>query len=91
MEARHIPGFYYGKGISVRIKGIILTHPDAEKKKYFKVQPERLAPAGTKYTLENVRKEKEETKVCALTLCTLFHLSSLFLGVQIVVHDIVGH
>ncbi|KAF2416080.1 hypothetical protein EJ08DRAFT_666761 [Tothia fuscella] len=46
MEGRHLPGFYW----------------DIDKKKYFKLQPGRLAPTGSKYTLENVQKEREESR-----------------------------
>ncbi|THW18702.1 hypothetical protein D6D23_07576 [Aureobasidium pullulans] len=46
MAQREIPGFYY----------------DAEKGKYFQVQANHIAPQGAKYSHENVRKEKEQSK-----------------------------
>ncbi|RZK44562.1 MAG: hypothetical protein EOO61_03380 [Hymenobacter sp.] len=36
---------------------------DAEKGKYFQVQANHIAPQGAKYSHENVRKEKEQSRV----------------------------
>ena len=44
---RDIPGFYY----------------DVEKKKYFKMQPNHIAPQGSKYSKESVQREAENLKV----------------------------
>ncbi|KAJ9666137.1 hypothetical protein H2201_003815 [Coniosporium apollinis] len=46
MEPRHIPGFYY----------------DPDRKKYFKIQANHVAPAGAKYSRENVKKTEEESR-----------------------------
>lgn len=47
MDGREIPGFYF----------------DKEKKKYFKIQnPHTVPPPGSKYSLENVRKEQKKEK-----------------------------
>ncbi|MCJ1304299.1 hypothetical protein MMC08_007111 [Hypocenomyce scalaris] len=43
---RQIPGFYY----------------DEEKKKYFKILPNHVAPQGVKYSKEGLRKEMEMEK-----------------------------
>ena len=36
---------------------------DDEKKKYFKILPNHAAPPNSKYSRENVQKEKEQSKV----------------------------
>jgi len=46
MHIGQIPGYYY----------------DDEKKKYFKVQANHVAPAGAKYSKSNVNREKRESK-----------------------------
>lgn len=47
---------------------------DAEKKKYFKVQANHVAPDSSKYSRQNVKKEKEESRVCHLLIMHLFTL-----------------
>ncbi|PVH94573.1 hypothetical protein DM02DRAFT_185628 [Periconia macrospinosa] len=48
MDGREIPGFYF----------------DTEKKKYFKIQTPRHAPApDSKYTIDNIRKERKRQKI----------------------------
>ncbi|KAK4984855.1 hypothetical protein LTR50_006326 [Elasticomyces elasticus] len=46
MDGREIPGFYY----------------DAEKKKYFKVVANHLAPQGAKYSHDGVKEERRKAK-----------------------------
>lgn len=46
MNGRDIAGFYF----------------DAEKNKYFKIQPNHSAPAGSPYTRENVKKVRNQKK-----------------------------
>jgi len=45
--ATSIPGFYF----------------DAAKGKYFKILPNHIAPAGSKYSQQSISKEKDNTKV----------------------------
>jgi hypothetical protein len=81
MTQREIPGFYYGKYRSSHNcdkNSAILTTPctDAEKGKYFRVQANHVAPQGAKYSQENVRKEKEQSRVslsCFFCLKDLEH------------------
>ncbi|GAB7345200.1 hypothetical protein MBLNU457_3580t1 [Dothideomycetes sp. NU457] len=46
MDGRELPGFYY----------------DPEKKKYFKIQANHVAPPNSKYSRENAAKEKERSR-----------------------------
>lgn len=48
---------------------------DPEKNKYFRVQANHVAPQGSKYSQENVKKEQEKSRVCAVQH---FHLIYLF-------------
>ena len=67
MTQREIPGFYYGKSWHVCDKKQRGPNDflciDAEKRKYFRVQANHVAPQGAKYSQENVRKEKEQSRV----------------------------
>ncbi|GAB7354036.1 hypothetical protein MBLNU459_g4619t1 [Dothideomycetes sp. NU459] len=52
MDGREIPGFYY----------------DPDKKKYFQIQANHVAPQGSKYSRDNVKREHEQSRVRAFPL-----------------------
>jgi hypothetical protein len=52
---------------------IVLTRVvDAEKGKYFRVQANHVAPQGAKYSHENVKKEREISRVSFVSLFSRF-------------------
>jgi hypothetical protein len=87
MAQREIPGFYFGKllfiymsrfcPVSIQVKTLFGKHrsdewmTDAEKGKYFRVQANHVAPQGAKYSHENVKKEKEISRVSFVSLFPL--------------------
>ncbi len=48
--AKELPGFYF----------------DEEKQKYFKIQPNHVAPKGSRYAKDAIDVEKEASLVCSL-------------------------
>ena len=74
MDGAEIPGFYYGICAHLNISSIHLLQywqryrKDAEKRKYFRVLANHVAPEGSKYSRQNVKKEKEQSKVGAVCI-----------------------
>ena len=50
---------------------MLILDADEEKKKYFKILPNHVAPQGVKYSKEGLRKEMEMEKVGFTGLCVL--------------------
>lgn len=52
MPVFNIPGFYF----------------DEERRKYFKIQPSHLAPAGSKFTQESLKRQAEQQEVSCFSM-----------------------
>jgi hypothetical protein len=64
MNGRPIPGFYWGKHTnSATLRSSTKKYADPEKKKYFRVQANHVAPAGSQYSREAVKRRKLDNKV----------------------------
>lgn len=62
-------------------RGMLTLLADEDKKKYFKILPNHVAPQGAKYSQEGVKKEREVEKVGCWFFRLCGALSWLFLFV----------
>lgn len=69
MNGRPIPGFYWGErnhSPSLRYVRVLRKILDPEKKKYFRVQANHVAPAGSQYSREAVKRRKLDNEACPM-------------------------
>jgi hypothetical protein len=77
---RDIPGFYYGLTKSDEKQEWVLANLmlDAEKKKYFKIQPNHAGP-GQQHSKQVIKQKEGAIKVCCCLLSLQLCLCSLIL------------
>lgn len=74
MSKKEIPGFYWGESrerclLTKSIDSFVVKHlvanecTDSEKKKYFQIQANHTAPAGSRYSQDAVKRRKIEEEV----------------------------